>query len=390
MRVATVRAMPQKVPPRPIAPGDIVTVFSRFLGEWTAAQITHLDSRAALATVLELDWSGPEPRSVAELGDVRPLRRTHHSWNGALAQCNFEWVLPRSYRVLGSLPLLHEEPCSSYGHGWGVGRQLAIQRQWDAGNRESWTDPAALECTAEDLIRAFDGPPRPELRQLRVAAIESLDCARLVRHCPQLTQLDLSGRLGLLHSASSLNGLGSLKRLRISGLFGMTGDDSLLPRHVPGLEALELHTIPAEYAAASRKVWRPEIPQGVFLDVRAARNPEWVAENRSNPLRDWDGRNGISGAKYKKAVAQYKATRRAVLAALAEGADAVRFTEIGQEYGEAFNKLDGRVPFIETVEREELYDVLAAIVTDAETSQGRDFAWAKESLASGVDDVRDW
>lgn len=382
--------MPQNAPPRPIAPGDIVTVFSSALGEWTAAQITHLDTEVALAGVLELDWSGPEPRSVTDLGEVRPLRRTHHSWNGRLSLCNFEWVLPRSYRVIGSLPLLHNEPSQSFGYGWGVGQQLAMQRHWDAGNRDSWVDPGVLKCTGEELIRAFDGPPRPDIGDLRVTGTESLDCARLVRHCPQLTQLDLSGQLGLLHSASSLNGLASLKRLGIDGLFGMTEKDCLLPRHVPELERLALHTIPAEYAAATRRAWRPEIPQGVFLDIRAARKPEWVAENRSNPLRNWDGRGQISGGRYKKAVAQYKATRRAVLAALAEGADDARLNEIGQEYGEAFNKLDNRVPFIETVEREELYDALDAIVTEAQTGQGRDFAWAKESLALGVDAVRDW
>lgn len=30
-------------PPRLIAPGDVVVAFSDMLGEWTAAQITHLE-----------------------------------------------------------------------------------------------------------------------------------------------------------------------------------------------------------------------------------------------------------------------------------------------------------------------------------------------------------
>ncbi|GAA3432783.1 hypothetical protein [Kutzneria kofuensis] len=58
------------------------------------------------------------------------------------------------------------------------------------------------------------------------------------------------------------------------------------------------------------------------------------------------------------------------------------------EYGEAFNKLDGRRPFIETEEREELFDALDHAVSQA--AGDRDLAWARERLAAGVDSVRDW
>jgi hypothetical protein len=36
----------------------------------------------------------------------------------------------------------------------------------------------------------------------------------------------------------------------------------------------------------------------------------------SNPLREWDGRAHISRSRFAKATAQYKATRRAIMAAL--------------------------------------------------------------------------
>ena len=134
--------------------------------------------------------------------------------------------------------------------------------------------------------------------------------------------------------------------------------------------------------------------RGVYLRVAKPRKPQWLAENLNNPLRDWDGREQISAAIYKKALAQYKATRRAVLAVLASGDSAdvlrVRLTGLGEQFGEAFDELDERAGFIETVEREELYDALDAIITEAEAESGADLAWAGKGLTEGCESVRDW
>ncbi|MCK2242106.1 MULTISPECIES: hypothetical protein [unclassified Crossiella] len=368
-------------PPRPLAPGDIVTAFSEHLGEWTAAQVTRLSPESELAVVLELAWSGPEPATVAELGEVEPLRLTHHSWNGTLAHTNWEWVLPRSYRVLGSLPLLGPEVTNSYSSGWYLGHQLHLQRRWDAQITEEPVTPWAAEYTGAEIGRA---EPDPGVRWLTVRGVEELDCAPLVTKFPHLQHLTLRGRLGLLRNAVALNELTGLRRLAVWELFGMTAADCLLPHRVPEIEAISLDGIPAEYAAATRKKWKPEIPQGVHLDIRGARKPEWVAENRDNPLRNWDGRQGIGPARYKKAIAQYKQTRRAVLAVLADPAAdrPAQLAEIGREYGELFNRLDGRSPFIGAVEREELFEALTAIAPDQPA--------VATALAAGVDAVRDW
>src|SRR5438105_2219373 len=100
-------------PPRPIGPGDVVACFAEELGEWTAAQITDLNPGSKRAGVLELEWSGPEPSSVADLGRVSALVLTHHAWENKTSHTNLEWVLPRSYKVIGSLPLLGKVPSSS-------------------------------------------------------------------------------------------------------------------------------------------------------------------------------------------------------------------------------------------------------------------------------------
>lgn len=385
-------------PPRRIVPGDVVAAFSEYLGEWTAAQITSLDPDHQLAEVLHLDWSGPEPMSVAELGEVVPLSCTRGPFTEQLAHCHYEWVLPRSYKVIGTLPLLHERPANSYAFGWGMGLDLALERrrqQRQQGDESKWSDPWAKNVTGTELNDPLAGSAEPdeETRRLTVRVVGSLDCARLVERYPTLTGLTIFGPV-TLSSASSLNELTSLKRLMLSDVFGMVEADCLLPQSVPALEALELISVPAEYATAMRRVWRPEEPQGVYLRVAKPRKPEWLAENLNNPLRDWEGREQISAAIYKKALAQYKATRRAVLAVLAteRSADVLtpRLVELGKQFGEAFNDLDERAGFIETVEREELYDALDAIITEAGAASGAGLAWAGTSLAEGCESVRNW
>ncbi|MER7338581.1 hypothetical protein ABT403_12080 [Streptomyces sp. NPDC000075] len=42
-------------PPRPVAVGDVVAVYSEALGAWTASQVTGLDAAAKSAAVLELN-----------------------------------------------------------------------------------------------------------------------------------------------------------------------------------------------------------------------------------------------------------------------------------------------------------------------------------------------
>lgn len=266
---------------------------------------------------------------------------------------------------------------------------------WDGGNHDSWVDPGARTFRDENFLHEVGGLPSTEgeVHTVEITVVDTFDCSRLVAAYPGLKRLTLRGRLGTLTNAESLNRLTALQRLSISDLFGMTGMDRLTPERVPDLETLSLSSVPAEYAAAMRATWRAEIPNGTDVEIRSPRKPEWVAENRDNPLRDWDGREHISTARFKKAVAQYKATRRAVLAELRapETTDqASRLSSLGREYGEAFNHMDRRNPFIETVEREELFDALAGIVKSAEEELGRDLTGAGEHLVKGLEYVRNW
>ncbi|WP_405435542.1 hypothetical protein OG373_02740 [Streptomyces avidinii] len=234
------------------------------------------------------------------------------------------------------------------------------------------------------------GVVRAGVKHLTVRGITRFECTRLVVGFPDLTRLSLSGNLGTLTSAAALNQLPQLQALTITELFGMDASDCLLPRHVPELEEVSLYGIPADYAAAMRKAWRLQVRHGVELDVRGARKPEWVAANRANPLRDWDGREHIPRTAYRKAVAQYKATRDAFRTEITGGDHHGNIAEIGRAFGAAFNALDSRSPFIETVEREELFNALAFLADEAQTAAGRDLTAARTALIECVNSIRDW
>jgi len=368
-----------------------VAAYSDELGEWTAAQITDLDPAWKCAGVLELDWSGPEPHSMADLGELKPLVLSHHAHTGRPSHTNYDWLLPRGYKVLGNAPLVHDRRSSSYGSGWRIGLQLDAQRRWDAGDQVS-RPRGRRTYSGHELATLVDGNVTASMWDVSVSDIDSVDCAALVEMFPNLTRLSLSGNLGTITNAEHLNRLARLKTLFIHDLFGMTKDDCVLPSAVPNLEMLGLHSVPADYAAAMKRIWSPERASGTFVEIRSPRKPEWVEGNRDNPLRDWDGREHISSARYRKSIAQYRATRQAILEALTEpDPDEATLTDIGRQFGDAFNQIDGnRDPFIETEEREELFAALDAAVTLAEGRLGRTFVSARGRLYDGVEAVRNW
>ncbi len=83
-----------------------MVAFSDELAEWTAAQVTDLDSAMGTAAVLDLDWAGPQPESLEELGELAPLRLTDGASTGNVPHNNFDWLLPRSCTIIGNAPVL--------------------------------------------------------------------------------------------------------------------------------------------------------------------------------------------------------------------------------------------------------------------------------------------
>ena len=145
-----------------------------------------------------------------------------------------------------------------------------------------------------------------------------VDCERLVRAFPNLVSLSVWAVMGRLVDAAALNQLSRLRSLELDEVFGMTSADLLDPAVMTRLESIELRNVPADYAAATRRAWKPEVPKGVHLSITGARQPGWVTQNMTNPLRAWDGRDGISSRAYAKARATWTRTTTPLLAALAQ------------------------------------------------------------------------
>jgi hypothetical protein len=219
-------------------------------------------------------------------------------------------------------------------------------------------------------------------------------CDRLVEAFPNLTRLTIWGVMGRLSNATALHSLTSLRTVELEEVFGMGAADCLDPAVMANLEHIELRNVPADYATAMRRAWKPEVPKWVFLSITGARKPEWVAQNMTNPIRGWDGREGITAPAYAKARAAWNQTTSPILAVLVEDLPhderLERLHVLGVAFARAFDDVNFRRGFIETQERDELLDGLANLVGAAPIGPGMNRNAAADVVLHAVNDARTW
>jgi hypothetical protein len=264
----------------------------------------------------------------------------------------------------------------------------------------NWRDPRSEDVGEVRLNRYLSDPDfrDPDLLHLylRPGPVDGpvVDCERLVRAYPNLVSLNVWGLMARLERAEALNRLTRLRRISLDEVFGMTAADVLKPDQLPRLEEIQFDSIPADYAAANKRAWKPLESEGVLLSITKARRPEWVAQNLSNPLRGWDGREGITAGSYAKAKAAWNQMTPPILAALSaqlpEQERQHRLRALGEDFARAFNDVNLRSGFIETQERDELLDGLADLVGQAPTVDGLDRNEATATLLHAVNGSRDW
>ena len=68
------------------------------------------------------------------------------------------------------------------------------QRRWDSGIHEDPDTAWKAEYTGMEVNEFLDQPPQPEVTQLTIRDIDSLDCAQLIQRFPEVTRLHLHGR----------------------------------------------------------------------------------------------------------------------------------------------------------------------------------------------------
>ena len=259
-------------------------------------------------------------------------------------------------------------------------------------------DGAWLRLERENAIGSGAGLTR--LGALSLRGMKTLDCAELARAFPHVHALYLWGAPGVATGIEHLAALRELEMILINDIFPPAESRLPGPDTWPNLQSLWLTSVPAELIAQAKKDYKKAAASGLDLELSKPRKPEWLAANLDNPFREWDGSEHITAAQAKKAATLYRKTRADALKAAATHAgdqDALMaaMSDIVRTYAEAFNALDRRTGFIETVERDQIYVALMGILDAAEAKlaevAGQGAATLdRNALDQAVDEVREF
>jgi hypothetical protein len=226
---------------------------------------------------------------------------------------------------------------------------------------------------------------------LAMHKFREVDIAAIARQYPELSSLDLWGDLGDVRNIPALGTL-NLSSIWMNDLYGYAGEDFPAPDAFPKLRQLKIWGLSADAAKTIKKMYQPLAVTGALdLEIKKPHKPEWLAQNRDNPFRDWDGDDEVPPSCAKKASDQYRKTRKGLMDACGAGGSEKQImaacTELCRDYILAFNKMD-RTGFIDTILREQIMEILETLLNDVKAQTGA--AIDVTSLLDGCDAVRDW
>ncbi|WP_455816209.1 hypothetical protein [Pseudomonas cerasi] len=229
---------------------------------------------------------------------------------------------------------------------------------------------------------------------LHLTDVAEVDIAAIADHYPALSTLRLWGKPGMVSNMASLSRLSGLQMFTTVDLFGFGPDEFPAPPQLPHLSLLWMNSLPADVASAVKKAYKNAALSGLDLAIKQARKPAWLAENLNNPFRDWDGREHISAANAKKAATLYKKMLTSVRG-IDASSEASSVTALAQtmvrRYTEAFNVMDRRSNIIETIEREEIGEVLYGLLSLIEQqTAGASEPFDKSPMMNLFDELRDF
>lgn len=203
------------------------------------------------------------------------------------------------------------------------------------------------------------------LEKLYIGKIKELDIADILREYPKLRELRLWGNPGKLTNFAKISELSDLEVLTTMDLFGFTADEVPKPEKLQKLYMLWMDSLPEDAAKEVKKLYKKRKDEGLDLWITKPRKAEWLAQNLENPFRSWDGEEHITPANAKKAADIYRKTRAAMVKLIdGAGKDIEKDAEVlVRDYTESFNKMDKKKPFIDTVERDEVFTALDGILS---------------------------
>ncbi|SEA82401.1 hypothetical protein [Paenibacillus sp. 276b] len=226
---------------------------------------------------------------------------------------------------------------------------------------------------------------------LYVREITELDLQPVVHTYPELSELRLWGKPGNVSNIQSIQQLTSLQTLSINDLFGFKGEDFPGPEQLPELSTLRLTSLPSDAAKSIKANYKKAAQTRIDLKIGKPRKPEWLAENLNNPFRDWDGRDHIKAAYAKKAAQTYKQHLKEIrrLSQNMSDLDLIQkqLMLLVEKYTETFNQMEAKANFIETIEREEIYNALVELLDQLESQPGIDQTSAIKVNRKELDEV---
>ena len=227
-----------------------------------------------------------------------------------------------------------------------------------------------------------------DLGAIHCSNILEIDFAQILNNYPRLRELRLWGKPGHILNFHKLSELKELVVFSTVDLFGFTAEDIPKPEDLPRLSMFWMSSLPEEAAKVAKKYYKKQQDKGLNLWITKPRKAEWLAQNLDNPFRSWDGQENISTANAKKAASLYRKTRASVRKLLENpNEDTMEHIEVLiREYTQGFNKMDKRNCFIETIEREDIYDALIEILDLLPEDLGMD----KEKFIEIFDELKDF
>ncbi|MFC2428501.1 MAG: hypothetical protein ACFNTA_05965 [Campylobacter sp.] len=221
-----------------------------------------------------------------------------------------------------------------------------------------------------------------ELRELRIFSQrgERVDLADVAASFPNLREIFINAQGGTL---KNIDALAKLKRLQAIRLRDVYGFDSFPARaQLPHLKRLWLRSVPKTVCEAAKRQFK-DIED---FEIKQPRSDQWLEANLNNPLRGWDGREGVSAAASKKAMKAYENAHKMLSAIkkepetaskkaartgkfdIASADSAVTRAKVLKEFIAVFNAV-GAGRGIDTMEREEIWDAFCKLCELASVSE---------------------
>lgn len=207
----------------------------------------------------------------------------------------------------------------------------------------------------------------PALRRFHMSDVIAYDVGVLAEAFPDLVNVRLWGKPGIIHGLSALKKLKKIQCFTLKDLFGFGSEDCPGPEEWPDLTTMWLASVPKEAGEWLKKQYKPLAKEkNLDLDIRQLRAPEWMSENLDNPFANWDGDDLYPKGYAKKAFDLYKAAKKAMtMSDETASSGQERCLAAAKDYIAGFNTLDKKKNFIDTVAREDIVCGLDQLLTEA-------------------------